>query len=143
MFVVVFLDSEHKVFVVYIVALGMDLGEEMHSSKKTQIVYIKVDKAPTKVSSKYIDFENVFLQKLTMELPYHTKINDHVSDLVDDREPPYGTIYSLGSVELKILKAYIKNNPANSFNISSKSFLRVPMLFGKKLADSLGLYVNY
>ncbi len=54
-----------------------------------------------------------------------------------------GPIYSLGPVELKTFKAYIKNNLANSFIKSSKSPAGAPILFEKKSDKSLRLFVDY
>ncbi len=52
--------------------------------KKAQITHLKVDKAPSKDFSKYTDFANVFLLKLTIELSEPTEINNCTIELVDD-----------------------------------------------------------
>ena len=134
---------EHEAFIVYIAALSIDLGDEVHLLRKAQIAHLKVDKAPSKVSSKYADFADVSFPKLVAELPKHTKINDHAIKLVDDWQPPYGPIYSLGLVELKILKAYIKNNLVSGFIRPSKSSVRALILFDKKPDGSLKLCMDY
>ena len=87
----------------------------MYLLKKAQITQLKADKASIKVLSKYADFADIFLPKLTIELLKHMKINDYAIKLLDDWQPSYGSIYSLEPVELKTLKTYIKNNLANSF----------------------------
>ncbi len=92
---------------------------------------MKADKVCTKVSSKYADFANVFSPKLAAKLSKYTEINDYAIELVDNLQLLYSTIYSLCSVELKILKAYIKNNLANSFIKSSKSPTGAPIFFDK------------
>ena len=46
-------------------------------------------------------------------------------------------------MELKILKAYIETNLANSFIKSSKSLAGASILFDQKSDGSLHLYVNY
>ena len=56
----------------------------MHPSKRTQVVYLKANKAPTNVLSKYIDFVDVFSLKLATELPKYSGINDNAIELVDD-----------------------------------------------------------
>ena len=56
----------------------------MHPSRKTQIVHLKANKAPTKVFNKYADFTNVFLSKLAIELLKHTRINNYAIELVDN-----------------------------------------------------------
>ncbi len=115
----------------------------MHPSRRTQIAHLKTDEAPSEVPSEYADFANVFSPKLAAELPEHTRINDHAIELVDDWQPLYGPIYSLGPMELEILKAYIENNLANCFIRPSKSHAGVPIPFDKKPDSSLRLCVNY
>ncbi len=104
---------------------------------------MKADEAPTKVTSKYADFADVFSPKLTIKLPKHMRINNHTIELVDDWQLPYGLIYSLGSIELEILKTYIKNHLANSFIRPCKSLVRASIFFDKKLDGSLRLCIDY
>ncbi len=137
------LDLEDEAFIVHVTALSVDLVDEVHPSKRAQIAHLKADEAPTKVPSKYADFADVFSPKLNAELPKHTGINDHTIELVDDWQPPYGTIYSLGPVELETLKAYIKNNLANGFIRPSRSPAGALILFDKKLDGSIRLCVDY
>ncbi len=40
------LDPEYKAFVVHVAALSIDLGDEMHPSKRVQIAYLKADEVP-------------------------------------------------------------------------------------------------
>ncbi len=115
----------------------------MHPSRIALIAYLKADEAPTEILSKYADFVDVFLPNSAVKLPEHTEINDHAIELVDNWQHSYGPIYSIGSVELETLKAYIKNNPTNSFIKPSKSPAVVPILFDKKPNGSLRLYVDY
>ncbi len=96
-----------------------------------------------KVPSKYTDFADIFSWKLTVELPEHTRINDHIIKFINDKQLPYGSIYSLVPMELETLKAYIKNNLANSFIKLSESSSRVPILFDKKPDSSLRLCIDY
>ncbi len=56
----------------------------MHPSRRAQIVHLKADEAPTKISSEYADFADVFSPKLATELLEHTGINDHAIELVDN-----------------------------------------------------------
>ena len=56
----------------------------MHSLKRAQIDYLKVDKAPTKIPSKYANFADIFSPNLGVELLECTKIKDYVIKLVDD-----------------------------------------------------------
>ena len=56
----------------------------MHLLKKAQIAHLKVNKASTKVFSKYADFADVFLPKLAAELLKHIRINDYTIKLIND-----------------------------------------------------------
>ncbi len=83
-FAVAAFDSKHKAFVVYIVALSVDLNDEIHSSKKAQIAYLNVDEVSTKVLSKYADFADVFPPRLAIKLSEPTRIKNYAIELVDD-----------------------------------------------------------
>ena len=78
-----------------------------------------------------------------MELPEHTRINDHPINLLDDKQPPYGPIYSLEPVELEMLKTYIKANLANSFIRPYLFLVGAPILFVWKKDGSLRLCIDY
>ncbi len=142
-FVATALDQEHEAFVVHVAALSADSGDKVHPSKIAQISYLKADQAYSEVSSEYADFADVFSPKLAAEFPEYTGINDHIIELVDDWQPLSGLIYNLKSVELEILKAYIENNQTNGFIRSSKSPAGAPILFNKKLDNSLRLCIDY
>ena len=115
----------------------------MHLSRRAQITHLKADKALTKVLSEYADFANIFSLKLAVELLKHTEINDHTIKLVDNWQFLYGLIYSLSFIELETLKVYIEKNLANGFIWPSKSPIRVPIFFNKKLNKNLKLCINY
>ncbi len=142
-FVAAAFDPEHKAFIVHVVALSIDPGNKVYLSKKVQIAYWKVDKAPTKMPSKYTDVTDVFSPKLAAELPKHIGINDYAVKLVNDWQPSYNSIYSLEPIELEIIKAYINNDLANDFIRPSKSPTRVPIVFDKKQDGSLRLCANH
>ncbi len=128
---------------IYIAALSVNSGDEVHPSRTAQIAHLKADEALIKVSSKYAAFADIFSLKLATELSKHIGINNHAIELVDDWQPTYGPIYSLGPVELEILKAYIKNNLANGFIRPSKSSIKAPIFFDKKPNGGLRLYIDY
>ena len=115
----------------------------MHPSRRAQIAHLKADKTPTKVLNKYANFVDALLPKLAVKFSKHTKINDHTIVLVDDWQFPYSFIYSLGLMKLETLKAYIKNNLANSFIRLFKCPAGVSIFFNKKLDGSLRLCVDY
>ncbi len=142
-FAVAACDPKHEAFVVHIAALSVDLGDEVHLSRSAQIAHLKADEAPTEVPSKYADFADVFSPKLAAELPEYTGINDYAIKLVNDWQALYGPIYSLGSVELKTLKAYMENNLASGFIRPSKPPVGTPILFDKKPDGSLRLCMDY
>ena len=50
-----------------------------------------------------------------MKFLEHTGINDYAIELKEGNQPFFGPTYSLGPVELKILKPYIKTNLVNDF----------------------------
>ena len=95
------------------------------------------------VLAEYIDFANVFLKKSAVVLPEGTGINKHIIKLVEGKQPTYRPIYSLGPVERKIFKTYIKTNLANGFIQPSKSPAIALILFVCKPNGSLWLCVNY
>lgn len=79
----------------------------MHSLRKAQIVNLKADEVPTKISNEYANFVDVLLLKLAVKLHEYTRINDYTIKLVDDRQLLYGPIYSIGPVVLESLKIHI------------------------------------
>ncbi len=121
----------------------MDSDDKMHPSRKAQTAHLKVDKASIKVFCKYTDFADVFLPKLAVKLPEHTRIKNYAIELVDDQQPLYSSIYSSGPMELETLKAYIENSLANNFIRPSKSPIGTSILFDKMLDGNLRLCVNY
>ena len=78
-----------------------------------------------------------------MELPEHTEINNQLINLLDDKQPLYRLIYSLGPVELEMLKTYIEANLAIGFIRTSKSLAGALILFVRKKDCSLRLCVDY
>ena len=68
------------------------------------------NEAPNSILTEYSNFVNVFSSELALEILEHTEINDHAIELVDDWQPLYGPIYSLGPVKWETLKTYIEIN---------------------------------
>lgn len=66
------------------------------------------------VLPKYSDYATVFIKTSITEL-FLPGINDHIINLVDNYQPPYDWIYSLGPIKFKMLKTYIEINLANGF----------------------------
>ena len=143
-FAAVVLDSESETFLVHIASLSSVilpsvflLELDVHPSRRPQISGLIAKKALTKVSVKYLNFTDIFSLDLTFKLPKQTRINNHTIELLNSQQPSYRPIYSLGLVELEILKAYIKTNLANKFIKPFKSPANTPILFNQKLDSSL------
>ena len=138
------LDEELETFVIHIAALKALLVRiTIHPSQKAQISALIQDKAPTKVPLKYAEYVDVFSFNLTMELSKNTGINKHVIELQDGKHLSYRPIYSLGPVDLEILKTYIETHFKTGFIQPSKSPASSLILFDKKSDGSFRLCVDY
>ena len=78
-----------------------------------------------------------------MELSKNTRMNKYAIKLKEDKHPLFRFIYSLGLVELEILKTYIKTSLANNFIQLFKSLVEAPVLFDKKSNRSFHFYIDY
>ena len=117
----------------------LNLGN--HTNRKTQIASLLTEEV--KIPIKYSDFTDVFLDKKALMLPEHTKLNEYAINLKNCKQPPYGPIYSLGLMELKTLKIYIKTYLKTGFIWPSKSPIGAFILFNKIPNGNLRLYVDY
>ena len=126
-FVVVALNVDNETFVVHVEALAEPTTISIHPSCQAQVAALTSEENRT--LAEYSDFSNVFSSDSAAELQKHTKINDHPIYLLDNKQPPYGPIYSLGLVELEMLKIYIEANLASCFIRPSKSLASAPILF--------------
>ena len=79
-------DSENKAFVVYVAFISQDLN--VYPFWRDQVALLKVHDIPTFIPPKYADFVDVFFKDLAAELPKHTRINDHIINLITDQQPP-------------------------------------------------------
>ena len=77
----------------------------------------------------YSNYSNIFLVENVAELQENTGMNEYAIKLEEDKQPSFGPIYSLGPVELKILKTYNEINLANGFIWLSKSPTRALIFF--------------
>ena len=91
----------------------------IHLAWKAQIALLLAKEIT--VLEKYLDFIDIFSKESAEVLLEQTVINEPTIKLQKGKQPPYSPIYSLGSVELKLLKIYIERNLANSFIWPSKS----------------------
>ena len=77
------------------------------------------------------------------ELLENIGMNKHAIKLEEDKQPPFGLIYSPDPVELETLKTYIEINLAIGFIGPSKSPTEASILFDRKPNKSLRLCVDY
>ena len=113
----------------------------IHPAREAQIASLVAEEV--KIPTEYSDFSDVFSEEKASILPEVTELNQHVIELQEGQQPPYGPIYSLGPVELETLKTYIETNLANGFIWPSKSSAGAPILFVGKSNGSLHLCVGY
>ena len=121
------LNPNKEVFVVHVATITSEMAISL--AHKARISLLKAEEAPVTVPAEYSDFANVFSEKLARVLPEHIEINTYSIDLEEGKQPLYESIYSLGLMELKTLKTYIKTNLANGFICLSKSSAGTPILF--------------
>ena len=135
------LNADDETFVVHVAALAEPTTMPIHPSCQAQVAALTSEE--TGIPTEYSDFSNVFSSDSAAELPEYTGINNHSINLLDDKQPLYGPIYSLGPVELETLKTYIETNLASGFIRPSKSPAGAPILFVRKKDGSLRLCVDY
>lgn len=85
------LDPEYETFIVHIASFSSIrclsftlLDTDIHPPCKLLIASLIVKEASIKVFDEYIDFTDIFFLELISKFYKHTKINDHVIELVDD-----------------------------------------------------------
>ena len=133
------LDKKSETFVIHVTSLNLTLG--IHPDKAVQITSLLVEEV--RILEKYSDFANVFSEEKALVLLERTELNEYAIDLEDGKQPPYGSIYSLGPVELETLKTYIKTHLKTRFIWPSKSPAGTPIFFDKKSDGSLHLCVEF
>ena len=141
-FVIVALNADSKTFVVH-VAIQKREKMPVHSKKQAEIGAQLFDKALTAVPTKYFNYSNVFLVENAVKFPENIVMNEYIIKLEEDKPPPFGAIYSLGPVELEMLKTYIKTNLANSFIRLFKSPAGALIFFDRKPDRNLCLCIDY
>ena len=121
------LNADNETFVVHVAAIAELTIIPIHPSCQAQVATLTSEEI--EIPAEYSDFSNVFSSDSAANLPEHTGINNHLIDLLDNKQLPYGLIYSLGPVKLETLKTYIKAKLASSFIRSSKSPVCALILF--------------
>ena len=135
------LNADNETFVVDVAALAEPTTMPIHSSCQAQVAALTSKK--TIIFTEYSDFSNIFSSDSAAELPEYNGINDHPINLLDNKQPPYGPIYSLGPMELETLKTYIEANLAIGFIRPSKSPAGTLILFVQKKDGTLRLCIDY
>ena len=131
--------NEHiEVFVVHVTFLLMMV---IYLARKAQIALLIAKEV--KISTKYLDFADVFFKKKASILLKATKLNQHAIKLYKYQQPLYRLIYSLGLVKFKTLKTYFKTNLTNGFIWPSKSSVGAFIFFVGKTNGNFRLYVDY
>ena len=140
-FVVVAPNADSKIFVVHVMALIKPTTMPIYSSYQVQVAVLISQE--TGIPTEYSDFFEVFSSDSMAQLAKYTRINNHSIDLLDDKQPLYGTIYSLEPVELEMLKTYIKANLVSRLIRPFKSSFGALILFVQKNDGSLRLCIDY
>ena len=110
---------------------------------KAQFKALIFDEISIAVPVDYSNYSNVFSAENAAELLEHIGMNNNTIKPEKDKQPLFGPIYSLGTVELEILKTYIKTNLANDFIQTSNSLANTSILFNRKPDRSFHLCINY
>ena len=76
-FIAKIIDLNYKTFIIYIVALNININIKVYISKKIQIANLNANKTFIEVFNKYANFKDVFLLKLTIELFKYNSINNY------------------------------------------------------------------
>ena len=88
---------------------------QIEISSKSQVRTLLFDKAVIKILAEYSNYSNIFSIENIAKLLKNTGINEYTIKLKKNKQLLFNPIYSLGLVDLEILKTYIKTNLANSF----------------------------
>ena len=141
-FFIAALDINSKTFAVH-VAIWKQKKILVHSKKHAQVGAVLFDKAPTKISAKYSNYNDIFSIENVAEFLKNTRINKYAIKLKEGKQLAFKLIYSLKLVKLEFLKTYIKINLANGFIWPSIFPAKAFILFDKKLDGNLHLCVDY
>ncbi len=136
------MDENSEIFVVHISALHI-AESSIHPFQAAQRAALQWDKVLIEILAKYSNYADVFFLELAMELRKNTGMNEHAIELIDGKQPLFGSIYALNPVELETLKTYIKTHLKTGFIQPSKFLTEALIFFDKKRDGSLYLCVDY
>ena len=89
-FVVAVLNTNDKIFMMHIVALAKLTSMPIHSFCQVQVALLTSKE--TRDLVEYSNFSNIFSSNSAAELPDYTRINNHLINLQDNKQPPYSLI---------------------------------------------------
>lgn len=121
------LNPDDKIFIVYIQSFTS--LDSIYLSYRAQIILLKTNKTSSVILIIYTNFIDIFSLILIIELLKHTRINDYIKKLLNNKQLFDRPIYNLGPVILKILKTYIEINLVKYFIKPSKSLVNISILF--------------
>ena len=133
------LDGNIKHFMVHISFLRLRMT--IDPARKAQMALLLAKKVTIPVE--YSDFADMFLEKSANIILVQTGVNEHNIKFKVIKQSPYRPIYSLGPIEFKIFKIYIKTIFTNSFINASCLLADAPILFVRKPNDNFCLCVNH
>ena len=133
------LDENVEAFIVYVSSLGSKIS--IYLARKAQLALLQTKKVT--VPTEYLDFTDIFSEKSANVFFEQTGANEYAIELEEGKQPPYGPIYSLRTLEFETIKTYIKINLANGLIWAPKSPVGAAILLICKLNGSLCLCVNY
>src|SRR6202030_1829232 len=102
----------------------------------------KLTEAGANLPPQYVDFIDIFSEEEACALPPH-QMYDHVIQLEPDTKAPWGLLYNMSELELKVLHDYIDDMLQKGFICPSESPAGAPVVFAKKKDGSLRLCVDY
>lgn len=112
---------------------------------EVEVNFLDMDssKDPPEIPECYKNLVDVFSKEEATSLSSHQDHLDHHISLMNDAKFIFDPIYNLSENELKVLKKYLEDKLFKDFICSSISSFDSPVLFIKKLDDSLCLCVDY
>lgn len=138
-FAAAILALNNKAFMIYITYLESKMSIYLAWNAKMALLLAEKVSIP----KKYTNFLDIFFKKSAAKLSNRSDISKHTINLEPSNQPIYKQIYSLGPVELKTLKTYIKTKMTNRFIKLYKFVIGALTFFVQKLDKSLNLCINY
>jgi hypothetical protein len=118
------------------------LETKMNHIQNNDVKIKNNERITNEILFQYAKFQDIFSKMNAHKLFEHDSQN-HVIEILFDRESFFDSIYNLFVAELIILKTYIDEYMKKRFIIKFVLFASVFILFVKKLNDKLRLCVNY